>query len=194
MNHTRGDPTDPNPRPRWRQRRVVVVAVVVVAVGVIAAIGLADLPEPRVNLVTSTDDGDPAPPFSLGSLVDDDSIIALADHAGRPVLVNFWASWCVPCRREMPALETIHREFAGRVDFIGINHQDDRDDALALVAETGITYPSAYDPRGETAVDYDLFGMPTTVFITADGRIAGRHTGELTEADLRTALEDLVAS
>ncbi|MGQ0433368.1 MAG: TlpA family protein disulfide reductase, partial [Microthrixaceae bacterium] len=183
------------PRSRWRQPRVVVIgAVVVVAVGVIAAIGLAGLSEPRVNLVTSTDDGDTAPLFALGSLVDENSIITLADHAGTPVLVNFWASWCVPCRREMPALETIHREFAGRVDFIGINHQDDRDDALALVAETGITYPSAYDPRGATAVDYNLFGMPTTVFITADGRIAGRHTGELTEADLRTALEDLVAS
>lgn len=109
-----------------------------------------------------------------------------------PVVVNFWASWCVPCRREMPALEAIHQEFAGRVAFIGVNHQDRRDDALDLIAQTGISYPSVHDPQGEMALDYDLFGMPTTVFITADGRIAGRHTGELTETDLRDALEDLL--
>ena len=189
-----GDLAGEPERSWWRRYRLLVGAVMVVAVAFVAGVGSAGLPDAGVDLVTATDGGDPAPPFLLESLVDESSTISLADHAGTPVLVNFWASWCVPCRREMPALEAIHREFAGRVDFIGINHQDDRDDALALIAETGITYPSGYDPRGDVAVDYELFGMPTTVFIPADGRIAGRHTGELTETDLRTALDELVAS
>ncbi|CAN5484168.1 hypothetical protein BH20ACT2_BH20ACT2_03920 [soil metagenome] len=132
-------------------------------------------------IVSSADDGDPAPGFVLASLADDDVLISLADLSGTPAVVNFWASWCVPCRREMAALEAIHQEYAGRVNFVGVNHQDVRSDALDLVAEIGITYPSGYDPRGEVAVEYELFGMPTTVFSTARGRIAGRHTGELTE-------------
>lgn len=77
--------------------------------------------------------------------------------------------------------------------FVGVNHQDSRTDALNLIASTGVTYQSGYDPVGDAARAYGLFGMPTTVFVTADGTIAGRHTGELSEEQLRGAVEDLLA-
>ena len=173
----------------WRRRVLVWVAVTAV-VGIAMAVGMPD--REGEDLVAVGRGGRSAPAFSLPSLADENVTIALADFSGMPVVVNFWASWCVPCRREMPALEALHQEFAGRVAFVGVNHQDQRDEALALLAETGISYPSVHDPKGDVALDYELFGMPTTVFVTADGRIAGRHTGELTEADLRDALEALI--
>ena len=125
---------------------------------------------------------------------DEGEELSRGDFAGEVVVLNFWASWCVPCRREMPALEAVHQQFAGRVAFLGVNHQDRRDDALELIAETGTSYPSVHDPEGDVAVAYELFGMPTTVFITADGLVAGRHTGELTDADLRSALDELTSA
>ncbi|MPY94947.1 MAG: redoxin domain-containing protein [Acidimicrobiia bacterium] len=102
-------------------------------------------------------DGEPAPTFRLPDLRDPARDIALADFAGRPVVLNFWAAWCGPCRREMPAFERLHHQLGDRVAFVGINHQDGRSDALALLAETGVTYPSAHDPAGEVAQAYGLY-------------------------------------
>ncbi len=178
-------------RPRWL-RPVLIAGALAVLVAVAISVGLPS--GDSASLVAVGGEGEPAPRFSLPSLVDEDDTVALSDFDGMPVVLNFWASWCVPCRREMPALETVHQEFAGRVAFVGVNHQDQRDDALDLIAETGTSYPSVHDPKGEVAVTYELFGMPTTIFITADGRIAGRHTGELTEADLRSALDELTSA
>lgn len=180
------------PRRSRRGRLLLAGAVVVAVVAVALAVGLDDLSDQGVEVDSSRGDQPHAPGFALVSLTDDSVIIDLADHAGTPVVLNFWASWCVPCRREMPALEVAHEEFAGQVVFVGVNHQDDRDAALDLVAEAGVTYSSVYDPQGQVARDYELFGMPTTVFITAEGRIAGRHTGALTLADLRAAIEPLL--
>jgi thiol:disulfide interchange protein len=94
----------------------------------------------------------------------------------------------------MPAFEAVHQQVGERVALVGINHQDSRDDALALLAETGASYPSGFDPQGDVARAYRLFGMPTTIFITADGRIAGQHTGELSRADLEEAIRDLMTT
>lgn len=132
-----------------------------------------------------------APPFALPSLVDEESVIRLSDHRGTPVVLNFWASWCAPCRKEMPVLAQVSAELAGRVDFVGIDHQDRREDALALLREAGVSYPTAFDPAGGAARDYELRGMPTTVFIDADGRVLATSLGELTESKLRIAILEL---
>ena len=187
-----GDGQDPGRAQSAWQRPVLIAGAIAVLVAVAVSVGLPS--DDSTGLVAVGEDGDPAPEFSLPSLTDEKATIALSDFDGVPVVVNFWASWCVPCRREMPALEAVHQQFAGRVAFVGVNHQDQRDDALELIAETGTSYPSVHDPTGEVAVAYELFGMPTTVFITADRRIAGRHTGELTEADLRSALDELTSA
>jgi cytochrome c biogenesis protein CcmG/thiol:disulfide interchange protein DsbE len=129
-----------------------------------------------------------APLFRLDDLRHPGSQIALADHRGRPVVVNFWASWCVPCRREMPALQEAYRKLGGRVVFLGVDHEDARSDALKFLAETHVGYPSAYDPSGKTAAAYGLLGLPTTVFISPAGRIVERHIGELTLDALEGAI------
>ena len=133
----------------------------------------------------------PAPGFALDNLVEGGSRVALDDLRGQPVVLNFWASWCVPCRREMPLLASAHRRVGDDVVFVGVNHQDSRSAALDLVAETGVAYTSGFDPDGGVARSYGLFGLPTTVFISPQGQIVEQHTGELSMDQLRGALARL---
>jgi len=132
--------------------------------------------------------GGPAAAIELPRL-DGEGTVSLAALRGRPVVVNFFASWCIPCRKEMPAFQAVAERVGDRVAFLGVDHQDDRKGALALVADTGIRYPSGYDPDGEVARAYGLFGMPTTLFVAPDGTLLETHTGELSRDDLERALQ-----
>jgi thiol-disulfide isomerase/thioredoxin len=108
-----------------------------------------------------------------------------------PIVVNFFASWCVPCVSEMPAIERVHQELGHEVQIIGIAYQDSDKDALATVAETGVTYPTFGD-SGQDAITY--FGglaMPTSVFIDADGKVRDVHSRAMDERALRAKLHDL---
>ncbi|MGH9268647.1 MAG: TlpA family protein disulfide reductase [Acidimicrobiales bacterium] len=183
-------PEPPAARSRRSLRRMVLYAVVasVAAVGVVAS--LANYSGPNTTGAT-VERHEAAPRFALPNLEKGGSEVSLAALAGRPAVINFWASWCVPCRREMPAFETVYEEVGGDVAFVGVNHLDSRAIALDLVAETGITYPSGYDPQGTVAFDFGLYGMPTTVFVDADGTILEQHTGELSRDALRATIERL---
>ena len=140
---------------------------------------------------SSTAGGDRAPAFRLSDVRDETAFISLDDFRGRPVVLNFWASWCVPCRKEMPALQEVSEEAQDRIAFVGVNHQDNRGEALAFLAETGARFPAGFDPEGGTAAAYGLYGMPTTIFISPDGRILERHRGEISKAQLRRNIERL---
>ena len=105
------------------------------------------------------------------------------------MLFNLWATWCVPCRKEMPALQAASERLEGRVVFVGVNHQDGRSPAAEFEREVGVTYPSGYDPDGAVARDFGVVGLPTTVLVDARGRIVARSLGELTENEL----DELVA-
>ncbi len=138
--------------------------------------------------------GGRAPGFSLSNLEEPTDHVSLAKYRGRPVVLNFWASWCVPCRKEMPLLEaTYHRDSAGVV-FVGIDTNDTRSAALAFARETGVSYPLASDPGGTAATNYGLFGLPTTVFIDRTGHIVGREVGELHGDTLSFGLARLEAA
>jgi cytochrome c biogenesis protein CcmG/thiol:disulfide interchange protein DsbE len=115
--------------------------------------------------------------------------VSLANVAGKPVVINFWASWCVPCRKEMPAFEAVHRRRGGRVAFIGVDRQDDRTDALRFLARTRVSYPSAYDPEGRLDASYRLRGMPTTVIVGADGLVVDQVSGPVSEDRLDRVLD-----
>ena len=133
----------------------------------------------------------PAPLFVLENLREGGPSVSLADLRGRPTIVNVWASWCVPCRREMPILAALHEEVGDRVAFAGVNHQDERAAALAFVEETEVGYPSGFDPEGTVSRDYAMFGIPTTVFISPDGWILEQRTGEMDRAELEAAISRL---
>lgn len=115
--------------------------------------------------------------------------VSLAALGGKPVVMNFFAAWCAPCVKELPAFQAVAEETRGEVVFVGINHQDSRRAAQELLDQTGVTFPAAYDPEGNVARAYGLRGMPTTVFISVGGRILERRSGEMSGAELRQAID-----
>jgi cytochrome c biogenesis protein CcmG, thiol:disulfide interchange protein DsbE len=122
----------------------------------------------------------------------------LAGLRGRVVVVNFWASWCQPCRTEMPLLQRISAatgdEFRDKVAFIGVDTGDARGDAGRFLADTGVTFPTVYDPGGLTrgiASRWLVTGLPQTWFVAPDGSRAGRWAGPLTEQELRRRIDQL---
>ena len=135
--------------------------------------------------------GEAAPNFTLPNLQDGKDSISLASLRGKPVLVNFWATWCTPCTQEMPMLEAAHNKWGSKVQFVGIDRQDYKPDALAFAQRTHVTYPLASDPDATLDGSYRLRGMPTSVFIDRDGRIVQRVTGPLTKAQLDDTLKTL---
>ena len=131
-----------------------------------------------------------APAIELPAL-SGDGRVSLADLRGRPAVVNLFASWCVPCRKELPAVAAVAEQLQGRVGFLGVNHQDNRKAGQDMAAEFRLPYPTAYDPDGRVAADYALIGMPTTLFIAADGTLLETHTGELSRQQLERSIARL---
>ena len=118
---------------------------------------------------------------------------------GRVVVVNFWASWCVPCREEMPALEEVSRGYAeaGKpVTVIGVDASDVRSQASKFITNVGVTYPTVYDRqglRGGVAASWTVTALPQTWFVARDGSRAGRIAGRLQVDDLRSRVDELLA-
>ncbi len=145
----------------------------------------------RVDALSSSALRSPAPAFELEGLERSEVALTLEAAEGMPLVLNFWASWCVPCRRELPALGNAERLVGERIAFLGVNHQDDRDTALQLLEDAGVAYPTGFDPGGQVARKFGLYGMPTTVFISADGEILERRTGEISESQLVETIQRL---
>lgn len=117
-----------------------------------------------------------------------------ADLAGKVVVVNVWATWCGPCRREQPILQRVWERYRDRgVAFVGIDWRDDRAAARAWVEEFGVTYPSLWDPSGAWADDLGWLGAPTTYLADRSGTIRYRIEGAVEEADLVRLIEELLA-
>lgn len=114
----------------------------------------------------------------------------LDSYRGRPIVVNFWASWCPNCAAEMPAFERAHQRFDGSVEFVGVNHTDRRSSAEELAASTGVTYRLADDPEAQLFKEFGGRGMPTTAFIDADGAIAEVVVGQLSEEQLASRIKE----
>lgn len=118
------------------------------------------------------------------------AFIAREARAGRPTLVNIFASWCTPCRAEMPMLLEA-RDAHPEVTFLGIDHLDRREDGEAFVEELGIDFATIHDLEGDVAFAVGGRGMPTTVVFDRDGQLAGRVVGELTETSLARLLDEV---
>jgi thiol-disulfide isomerase/thioredoxin len=158
-------------------------------------------------LACSDDGGDDASPTTTsGDGVDiDDAVFAgkaaegLGEGAppiefdgltGLPTVVNFWASSCIPCRQEMPALQEVHLAAGDAVNFVGIAVNDRVDDALGFAEEKGVTYLLGNDPGGELFVDAGATFMPTTFVLDATGAVVRQFTGEVTAEELADAITE----
>lgn len=123
----------------------------------------------------------------------DERTHASSEQLGRPVVVNFFASWCPTCIAEMPDFEAVHLAVKDDVDFLGLAMQDRKEAALALIDETGISYATGIDD-GSLLQQFGGLGMPTTVFIDADGVIRNVHTGVLDVDSLTDMIDEHLRS
>src|SRR5437773_2454130 len=155
--------------------RVARIAVVVAILGLVVTLALAFRRDPH-DIRTGTVNK-PAPAFTLQRL-DGSGQVSLADYSGKVVVVNFFASWCLPCIQENPALVRVYERYrSSDVVMLGINYQETRENGLAYVQRMGISWTSVADDDGRVALSYGVFGPPETFFIGPDGIIAGRHIG-----------------
>jgi cytochrome c biogenesis protein CcmG/thiol:disulfide interchange protein DsbE len=170
--------------PRWLRYSIVLGIVTLVVVLMLAF--RRDPQDIRTGTVNK-----PAAAFTLDRL-DGTGKVALADHAGKVLVLNFFASWCIPCKEENPALVRVWERYrSSDVVVIGIVYQDSLDSARRYVRDNGVTWPTLTDDDGRIAFAYGVFGIPETYFIGPDGIVAGRHIGPIDEATLVTAIESL---
>jgi len=174
-----------DPRAIKSRRHLVWVVVAVATAGVIGAALLAGSGGP------GSQPDRQAPAFQLPRLDEANRTVSLSDYRGRPVVVNFWASWCVPCQKELPDFQAAAADLEGRVAFLGVNEQDFRDGALSFLSKTGVRYPSGFDPQGRMMTAYSLRGLPATAFVSPTGALLELHTGQINGSDLRATIDRL---
>lgn len=132
---------------------------------------VAGLPRPAA----AVDAGQPAPPFELPGLA---GTVSLAALKGKVVYLDFWASWCGPCRKSFPWLNDMQARYGPRgLQVVGVNLDAKRAEADKFLAEVPAAFTIAFDPKGETGAAYGLMGMPSSYLIGADGKILHAHTG-----------------
>lgn len=171
---------------RWPRYLSLFLAILLI--GTLLGIGLAQDDEvnaPRTGLQT----GQAAPDFTLTTF--DGETVRLADYRGRPVVLNFWASWCPPCREEAPMFGRLATDHAGHVAVLGVNVRDRDVDARGFLAEFSVTYPTGPDKSGIEG-RYGVVGLPTTVVIAADGTIDRIWLGPIEERELVAMIEEIV--
>lgn len=136
--------------------------------------------------------GDAAPDFSLQDL--NGETVTLSQLRGRPILINFWATWCGPCRVEMPEIEAAYRKYRDRgFAVLAVDVQEPPEDVRAFVAEMGLSFVPLLDTTGEVFGLYKVLALPTSYWIDRQGRISAVHLGPMTGEQIRGYVEGLLA-
>jgi thiol-disulfide isomerase/thioredoxin len=176
-------------RSRWQLLLRIVQVAATGVVGLLLVWAVA----PKATPTTYRAEGEPMgiPSRSLEPVTSPEFDSILVGLRGTPVIVNVWASWCAPCRTEMPLLERAARTFDGRVAFLGVASRDARDDAQGFLDEIGVTYPNVFDATGGVRKALSLRGFPTTYVFDADGKLLHAIVGGVSEQRLAAQLEDL---
>lgn len=184
---------------------VVAVIAILASVGAAAAVSVLGDDEPEAREVEAElrfgpDDrenpleaapttGTPVPDSTWEQL-DGSGRGSFADYEGTPVVVNFFGSWCVPCREEMPAFQRVFESLAGDVAFLGLAVQETAKASKELVEEMGTTYHVGRDPSGKLTSYFGALRFPSTFFVDAEGNIVAARAGELDEGDLRELIDE----
>ncbi len=133
----------------------------------------------------------PAPDFTLDLFTGGQ--FKMAEHKGQPVVINFFASWCVPCGEEAPVFETGYHEYRQKgVRFVGVASQDTESKAKGFVKKHGLTFPTGLDHTGKIREAYGVFGMPTTFFVDRNGIINELHVGGVTKDLMKYELDKIL--
>jgi cytochrome c biogenesis protein CcmG, thiol:disulfide interchange protein DsbE len=183
---------------RFAVKRVIPVVVIVLVLGALFTFGLfrtdknRDIPSARLNQPAREFDlpvferyqGEYGPTFKL------------ADYIGqKPIVINFWASWCGPCRDEMPMLQEVSKRYKDKILFVGIQESDTKDAGNDFLNQFNVLYPNLMDNLGgksQVGIDYALFGLPETFFVRMDGTLLYKQPGPLTANVLEEKIGELL--
>ena len=148
---------------------------------------------PETNDDTATEDNTPftAPDFTVYDR--EGNTVRLSDFLGKPVVLNFWASWCGPCKMEMPDFEEIYKEYGEDIHFVMVNltdgNRETMDTATTFLDNSGYTFPVYYDKDSDAAVTYQVYGIPVTYFINAEGHLIAQGTSALNAETIKRGIE-----
>ena len=194
--------TDPTDVRGGTRKRNLIIAFSVVAVGTLFALmswALAQSGGHPGSLGINNDFGEidiqqrAAPLFAVEGL--DGDTVDLSALQGKVVMLDFWSSWCPPCRREAPSLAQVYREYRDRnVEFVGVAIWDSPDEVRQYVEGFGLDFPNLVDDRGRIGIDYGVTGIPEKFFIDSQGNLVRKFVGPMEPDVLREALEGLLAS
>jgi cytochrome c biogenesis protein CcmG/thiol:disulfide interchange protein DsbE len=183
-------PSD-GPAERGGRGRAIVIAVIIV--GAVVGVGWAALKVMGGGELGQDPFGQAAPNFEM-PLLSGDGNLTLSDLKGKPVILNFWASWCGPCKDEAPVLAAAEKEWRSKgVVFLGVDSEDTRAAAQEFEASFGIRYDSVFDEQGRLEVQYGVLGFPETFFIDRDGTIRAKYVGPIDAEDLDAYLASITA-
>ena len=173
------------------RRHKVITGIAALFIAAVIAVSLATSAKPA-SLATS---GKPAPPsfpaaagFTLPALGQPGQHVSLSQYQGKPVIVNFWASWCEPCQKETPLLASWYKQQYGHVVLLGLDENDSTANALKFAHAKGVSYPIGFDPQVTVALAYNVDGLPQTFFLNAKHRIVDHVLGAVTKAELAKGL------
>ena len=170
---------------RWtaaaaRAHKVVTGSIVVFAVAIIAVSLLTGGTPPKSEPAAAS--------FSLTALGEPGAKVSLSQYAGKPVIVNFWASWCSPCQQETPLLASWYKQEHEHVVLLGLDENDNAASALKFAHAKGVSYPIGFDPNVTVALAYGVDALPQTFFLNAQHRIVDHVAGAVTKAELAKGL------
>lgn len=187
---TKDERLTPPPAPSHGRGRLFLHMALVLMLAIPAVTALVRSPTPADQEIGGGEAIDEtAPEFSVDLF--DGETFTLTDHLakdGRPVVMNFWASWCVPCREEMPVLDAVASHNRG-ILVLGVAVQDTETAARAFAEEIDVSYPLGHDTDGAILEQYPILGVPTTWFITSEGVLATRWAGQLDQDGLESLVE-----
>lgn len=161
----------------------------ITAAGVLLALALLGYVWLTKNPPTGPFEGEQAPPFELLTL--DGAAFASESLQGRPVFINFWATWCEPCLEEMPIIQQMYERYGEALAIVAVT-----DEPVPLasryIAQYGYTFPAYVDPGGSMTDDYLIHFLPTSLFVDASGVIRARHTGQLNEEQMEAYIRQIL--
>jgi cytochrome c biogenesis protein CcmG/thiol:disulfide interchange protein DsbE len=169
---------------RWRN--VFIVLAIILPLLILLGVGFRFNP----HEVPSVLPGKPAPQCDLRTL--DGEAVALTDFRGKPVLVNFWSTWCVPCEVEHNLLQQAAKAYGSRAQFLGVVYQDEESAVRRYVNRKGSTYPQMMDPGSRCSIDYGVSGVPETFFIDPAGVVIHKKTGPLTGMEIQRYIDPIL--
>ena len=183
-----------------RKKGIVIGAVALVVLGAAAFFSNYQSGEKQADqkvdqVAVLAEPGNQAPDFTLPTLEDGDKTISLSDLKGKPVFINFWASWCGPCKEEMPDLQEVYTANKDKIHFYTINltAQDDVQKAQAFLKQYNITIPGLIDPEGEAKNAYKVISVPSSYTIDANGIVVEKRPGSMNSAAMQGMIDKLLA-